>query len=178
MNLKNRLINWIYSTWIGDLYFRYLVWQDSKKDTDIRYLTPKEAAQVIREYSLVSEGVKRVKKKVDQLINSRDKGEYHRVLTEIEDMILLAADPKNEDPGRLQFANVVRQMAVKKGNKDIVTPQDKLDMIHKRIEDYKELHAHQAKRSLMRQIRKAKQENNQVLLLELETEFKEKYGRH
>lgn len=178
MKLTDRVMNWIYSTWIGDLYFKYLVWLDSKDDkSNIRYLTPGEAATIIREYSLVAEGVIKVKGKVNKLVSAKSKEEYHRVLNEIENMVLLASDPADEDPARAQFANVIRQMAVKKGNRDIVTPQDKLNMIHQRIEDYNELHAHINKRTLMRQLRKAKQNNDLEEVKRLELEFQEKYGQ-
>lgn len=178
MPIKNRILNWIYSTWIGDLYFKYLIWIDSKSKSNVRFLTPGEAATIIREYSLVSEGVVRVKSKVNQLITAKTKEEYHKVLSEVENMILLAGQEKYESPDKLRFANIVREMAVKKGNKDVVTPQDKLNMIYQRIEDYKELHQHQAKRNLMRQLRRARQEKNVELVTQLEAELKGRYGRN
>lgn len=176
MNKWYKLRNWLYSTWIGDLYLSFLIWKDVKTDSGPRFLTPGEAATIIREYSLLTQGVTKAKKTVNALVASKSKEEYHRVLSELNNMIDLS-DYDDNDVSRRQFGNVIREISVKKGNQDIVTPQDKLNMIHQRIEDYKELHAHQAKRNLMRQLRKARQENNQELAKQLETELREKYGQ-
>lgn len=176
MNKWYKLRNWLYSTWIGDLYLSFLIWKDAKTDSSPRFLTPGEAATIIREYSLLTQGVTKAKKTVNALVASKSKEEYHRVLSELNNMIDLS-DYDDNDVSRRQFGNVIREISVKKGNQDIVTPQDKLNMIHQRIEDYKELHAHQAKRNLMRQLRKARQENNQELAKQLETELREKYGQ-
>ena len=176
MNKWYKLRNWLYSTWIGDLYLSFLIWKDAKTDSGPRFLTPGEAATIIREYSLLTQGVTKAKKTVNALVASKSKEEYHRVLSELNNMIDLS-DYDDNDVSRRQFGNVIREISVKKGNQDIVTPQDKLNMIHQRIEDYKQLHAHQAKRNLMRQLRKARQENNQELAKQLETELREKYGQ-
>lgn len=176
MNLKYKLLNWMWSTWIGDLYLRLLIWKDSQSQSGPRYLTPGEAATIVREYSMLTQGVTKAKQTVNALVTSRSKSEYHRVLSELENMIDLS-DYGNNDAARRQFGNVIREISVKKGNQDIVTPQDKLNMIHQRIDDYKELHAHQAKRNLLRQLRKAKQENNEELVKQLETELQVKYGQ-
>lgn len=175
MKLRYKIVNWLWSTWIGDLYLRFLIWKDEQTTTGPRYLTPKEAATIIKEYSLLAEGVTKVKKTVNQLVASQSKEEYDKVLRELHNMIDLAE--YDNDEARAQFGRIVREISVKKGNKDIVTPQDKLNMIQQRIEDYKELHAHQAKRTLMRQIRKAKQNNDLEELKRLETQFQEQYGQ-
>lgn len=167
--------NWIYSTWIGDLYLKFLIWKDSKASTGPRFLTPKEAATIIKEYSLMAEGVTKVKRTVNQLVVAQSKEEYHRVLSELNNMIDLSEYDDN-DEARRNFGNVIREISVKKGNQDIVTPQDKLVMIHQRIEDYKELHAHMEKRKLFRELRKAREENNVELVQQIETQIKEKYG--
>ena len=175
MTLKTKIVNWLYSTWLGDLHLRYLIWRDSRAEVGPRYLTPKEMATVIKEYSLVAEGVTKVKKKVNALVASQSKEEYHRILSELENMIDLSED--DTDSAKAKFSQIVRDISVKKGNKDIVTSQDKLNMIHQRIDDYKELHQHQAKRNLMRQLRKARQDKNQELIQQLETELREKHGQ-
>lgn len=176
MNLVYKVRNWIYSTWVGDLYLQFLIWKDSKTQTGPRFLTPKEAATIIREYSLLSEGVTKAKKKVNELVTSRSKDEYHRVLSELNNMIDLSEYDDN-DEARRNFGNIIREISVKKGNQDIVTPQDKINMIHQRIEDYKELHAHMEKRKLFRELRRARQENNKELADQLELQIKEKYGQ-
>lgn len=153
MKVIYKIRNWIYSTWVGDLYLQFLIWKDSKSEVGPRFLTPKEAATIIREYSLLSEGVTKAKKKVNQLIASKSKEEYHRVLSELNNMIDLSEYDDN-DEARRNFGNIIREISVKKGNQDIITPQDKIDMLHRRIQDMKELHAHIEKRNKIRQLRK------------------------
>lgn len=175
MKLRYKLINWIWSTWIGDLYFRYLIWVDAKADKLPRFMSPKEMATIIKEHSLLADGVNVVKGKVNTLVTERTSNEYHRVLSKVDDMIDLSKNEAND--GRNAMAQVVREIAVKKGNRDIVTPQDKLNMINQRIDDYKELHAHIEKRNLFRAHRKAVQANNPELAAELLKTIQERYGK-
>jgi len=175
MKLKYKLTNWLWSTWIGDLYFRYLVWADAKADKLPKFMTPKEMATIIKEHSLLAEGVTAVKGKVNELVSEKTATEYHRVLSSVDNMVELAKNEK--DDGRSMMAQVVHEIAVKKGNRDIVTPQDKLNMIHQRIEDYKELHAHIEKRNLYRALRKAANEGDKAKVAELQKTIQEKYGK-
>lgn len=94
----NKLVNWFYSTWLGGLYFELLLWLDRRNEKkQLRYLTPKEMAQIVRQYSILGEGVKEIKSKVNTLIQSRNKEEYDKVLKEIDDMVVLA-ELKPDDP--------------------------------------------------------------------------------
>lgn len=170
----SKITNWFYTTWLGDLYFRFLLWRDEHNERNkIRYLTPKEMAQVIRQYSILGEGVKEMKSKVNTLVQSKNKDEYDKVLKEIEDMVTLAEREAN-DP-KAQFVNFLKSN-MDLSNSDIKTVTDRAKMVNKRINDMYELQADKLKRQLLRNIRKAEQEGNEDLAAKLKTEFKEKYG--
>lgn len=175
MKLRHKLVNWMWSTWIGDLYFRYLIWVDAKAYKLPKFMSPKEMATIIKEHSLLADGVNVVKGKVNQLVTERNASEYHRVLSNVDNMIDLSKNDKED--GRNAMAQVVHEIAVKKGNRDIVTPQDKLNMINQRIDDMKELHAHIEKRNLFRAHRKAVLENKAEEAEQLLKTIQEKYGK-
>lgn len=170
----NRLVNWFYTTWLGNLYFEFLLWLDrvnSRQET--RYLTPKEVAQIVRQYSLLGEGVKEVKHKVNSLIASRTKEEYDTVLKEIEDMVTLA-ERKSDDP-KAQFSNFLKSK-MDFSNSDIKTVTDRAKMVDKRINDMYELQKDKLKRQKLRDIRQAQKEGNVELAKQLKQEFEEDYG--
>lgn len=171
----NRIFSWFYGTYLGGLYFSLLLWIDRKKSRPSKYLTPKEMAQVVRQYSLLNEGVNQVKGKVNKLINSRSKEEYHLTLSEIEDMINLAE--RDTDSIEAKFSKALREVYIKKSSQDVVTHTDMAKMIDQRIEDHREMWDHQQKRQLMRDIRKAEKQGDQELIKKLKTEFEIKYGR-
>jgi hypothetical protein len=170
----DKIRNWFFTTWLGDLYFRFLLWRDSKQ-TNVRYLTPQEAITITRQYSLLHRGVTEVKKQVNELVKSKSAEEYDQTLKKIENMLQFA--DRAPDSAEARLADVLRSMQVKKGNKDIVTHTDHAKMIQGRIDDYKELQDHVVRRTLMRDIRKAKASGDQTLVSKLEKEWKEKYGR-
>lgn len=175
IKIWHSFLNLFYGTFIGGLYFDFLLWLDRTTDKPSRYLTPKEMAQVIRQYSMLNEGVNQVKRKVNTLINSKSKEEYEKVLSELENMVEFAERDSNTP--QAQFSNMLRQMAVKKGNQDIVTMTDKAKMVEKRIDDMYELQEYTLKRRLIQQIRAAKTEGNTELANKLQEEFNTKYGR-
>ena len=175
MKLRYKITNWLWSTWIGDLYFKYLIWIDAKADKLPRYLSPKELATIVKEHSMLYEGVAQVKRKVNSLITTRTSSEYNRVLSSVDNLVDLAKNEK--DDGKAVLAAITHEIAVKKGNRDIVTPQDKLNMINQRIEDYKELHAHIEKRNLYRALRKAATAGDKEKVAELQKTIQEKYGK-
>lgn len=176
MKLWSKLLNWFYTTPLGNLYFEFLLWKDRRNSrSELRYLSPKEVSQIIRQYSLMAEGVKEVKKKVNELVSTKSANEYNKVLSEIEDMVQLAErDP--ESP-QAKFASVLRQMGDYKKVKDIESVTDRAKMIDKRIQDMYELQAHVERRTLLREIRKAKKNGNIEQVTKLEQEWKQKYGR-
>lgn len=170
-NMARRFLNkigvWLLSSPIGNLYFEFLLWLDRRQSK--QYLNAKEVAQIIREYSLLGEGVKELKFKINSLTKSKDSVEYNNVLSEIEDLISLTKAP--EDSPKSAMAKVLRDIAVKKGDRDINSVTDHAKMIEKRIQDMYELQEHKVQRNLLRQIRKAKQEGNTKLVEELEKEW-------
>lgn len=170
-----KVFGWFYGTALGGLYFQLLLWVDRKIDKPSKYLTPKEMAQIVKQYSLINDGVNEVKKKVNKLINSNSKEEYHLTLSEIEDMMNLAQ--RDNDSPQANFSKILRDVYIKKSNQDIVTHTDMAKMIDQRIEDHKEMWEHQQKRQLMREIRKAELSGDKQSLEKLRTEFKSKYGR-
>lgn len=146
-----KLRDWFYTTKLGEYYFEFLLWLDRRADRP-RYLTPKEVSQVIRQYSLLNEGVGAVKQHVNSLIKAKNKEEYNSALKNIEDLAPLAS--RQGDATREQYANFLREVYVKKGDVDIATATDKAKMIEQRINDYKELQAHIVKRNAIREARK------------------------
>lgn len=171
----SRVRNWFFSTWLGEQYFNFLLWRDRRADQSVRFLTPQEAVTITRQYSLLYRGVEEVKKEVNKLVNAKTAAEYDNILKGVENMMDFAS--RAEDSPEARFAQVIRAMKVKKGNRDIVTHTDQAKMVQDRIGDYKDLQDHVVKRTLMRQIRKARQADDKQLLAQLEQEWKEKYGR-
>ena len=170
----SRILNWFYTTWLGNVYFDLLLWIDRRNEKKrIRYLTPKEMAQIVRQYSLLGEGVKEVKHKVNTLISSKTKDEYDKVLKEIDDMVTLAERAAN-DP-KAQFASFLKSN-MDFSNSDIKNTTDRAKMVDKRIKDMYELQDDKLKRQLLREIRKATQAGDQDKVVQLQTEFNNKYG--
>lgn len=131
--------------------------------------------QIIRESNQITNGVFQMKSRINKLVSSRSKEEYHAALREIEDMIPHAEYEIDSD--RARFAAALRQTYVKKGKQDIVTNTDMAKMVDQRIQDMHELHDHIVKRNLLRDIRKARTEKDLDRASKLEEEFLKKYGR-
>ena len=171
----NKIKNWLWTTTLGGYYFELLLWIDTKRSKE-KYLTQKEIAQIVRQYSLLDKGVKEVKRNINKLVTSTTAEEYDKVLSNIEN--LLKYSEKDPNSQEAIFADMLRSTKISK-IKDIETHIDRVKMIEGRIKDYKELQEHVVKRKLMRQIRQAKKENDIDLTEQLETEWRDKYGnRH
>lgn len=173
--ILNTILVAFYNSFLGELYFNFILWAERRRDRQRLYLNPKEVAQIIREYSLLSEGVTTVKHKINELVLSKSAEEYHQVLSQIQDMVSLAE--REYDSPKAKLADILYEIGVKKGNQDIVTVGDKVKMVDQRIQDMYELHNHINKRKLLREIRAANKSANKELAQKLEQEFKEKYGR-
>jgi len=176
-SLCNSLLIWFYSTYLGGLYFEFLLWVDRKTDRSTKYLTPKEMAAIVRESSQIAQGVTLMKRKINELIQTKSKEEYQKVLAEIEDLVPLSEQNESFLSEKAKFAGILRDIYVKKGNQDIVTSTDRAKMIEGRIEDMKELHRHIAKRNLLREIRSARHSGDISKATKLEQEFYKSYGR-
>lgn len=170
-----KLRNLFYGTFLGGLYFEFLLWLDRRSDKSLKYLTPKEMSQIVKESSKLYEGVQVVKSKVNQLVNSRTKEEYHKILCEIEDLTKLTYNENNSE--RAKFSLMLREAYVKKRDKDVVSHTDMAKMIDQRIQDHSEMWYANEKRSLMRNIRQANQSGDKELAEKLVVEYNNKYGR-
>lgn len=168
----NKIVNYIVCK-----YYEFLLWLDSISDKKGRYLTPSEVKLIIRQYNLIEDGVNRIKKKVNSLVKSKTKEEYHKILLQISNLIDLSEE--EPDSPKTQLIMLLRQIYYDKIDKkcDVETEEDKIEMINTRINHYKELHKHKEKRELIRKIREAKKQNNKELELKLTAEFNEKYGK-
>lgn len=176
MSLHLKFKDWFYGTWLGGKYLELLLWLDEVNSTDdIRYLTPKEMAQIIRESSKISEGTVLMKQNINKLVASKDKNEYHKVLSEIDELIQFAQGDDKSVQGH--FAAIARQMYVKKGSQDIVTATDRAKMIDQRIQDMYELQEQRARQGMWRQIRKLRTEGKLIEADKLQEEWMKKYGR-
>lgn len=173
----NNLLVLFYGTKLGGLIFEFLLWLDRRSDRPTKYLTPKEMAQIVREYSKVYEGVDQIKRKVKQLVQANSKEEYQRVLQEITDLVNLASYEEEMNTPRAQFVDYLRQVQVKKGTQDIVTATDMAKMIDQRIEHTYAVQQDKLKRQLLREIRKERNLGNAEKVRELEQEYIKKYGR-
>jgi phosphoribosylanthranilate isomerase len=173
MKLTNKLLLWFYSTPIGGLYFDLLLWIDRQKDNGTRYLSPKQAHQIIRQAQHCAHGVERVKEKVNALVKTRNKDEYHRVLTEMQNLVSLAE--RESDPEKAKLMEMLQKAFGKVV--DVETATDRAKMIDQRINDMHDLHSHIKKRNLMREIRKLRGEGKAKEADKLEKEWLEKYGR-
>lgn len=165
---------WFYTTFLGELYFRYLLWQDHRKfKKDIKNLNLSVQQVLInRQSELYRQGIKKIKNKVNNLVASKTPEEYDRVLKELGDLTSLSVSDKL-DPG----VNALYQAYVKKDS-DIKTDTDMARMVEERIQHHKERWKFQEEKQLVRQIRKAKQEQNLELVQQLEQKWKEDYGRY
>lgn len=154
IRMRRKLQTYLVNSWLGGLYLDFLIWRQTKENTQ-KYQTDvlgRPVGQIIREYSLLAQGVSKVKRTVNKMIGKRDAEEYHKTLSSMDNMVDLAKHEAGS--GQSKLAEVAREIAVKKGNVDIATPQEKLSMINKRIDDMKELHKHIEKRNKLRQLRK------------------------
>lgn len=170
----NKLVNWFYTTKLGEIYFDILLWLDRKFDKP-NYLDGKQVTQIIREYSLLSEGVTSIKRNVNELVRAKSKEEYDTILKSIEDLTKYAERDANSP--QASFVKVLRDTYVKRGSKDIETALDHAKMIESRIEDYKELQAYNEKRQLQKKIREAAKLGNTLEENKLKEEWNKRYGR-
>jgi urocanate hydratase len=160
---------------LGGMYFDFLLWLDRKLDNSAKKMTPKEMATAIRQYSLIGEGVKKIKNKVNTSLVDKSAEGYDEALSKIEDLTVLAKRPK--DTIQSTYSEVMRKAVVKDGNKDIVTHTDRAKMIEGRIEDFKELRKQKDSRNMLREIRRLRKEEKVDIADNLEKEWKDKYGK-
>lgn len=174
-----KFLNWYYSTTLGGLHLEFLLWWDRKNPKPTYYLNPGEVQQIIRQYSLLDRGVTEMKHKVNALVRSKSKEEYHNKLTEIENLVDLAQRDPNSAEGK--FAELLKQTVVRKNKlgqeQDVLTATDRAKMIDKKINQVYELQDHVVMRNKLREIRKLRTEGKNEEADKLFKEWNEKYGR-
>ena len=115
-----------------------------------------------------------MKRRIHEAVSAKTKDEYDRALKNIENMIDLA---KADETEVTKLRDSLYRAYVRTGGKDISTSAEHAKMLNQRINDKKELWEHQAKRQMMRDIRKLHKEGNVEEATKLEKQFKEKYAR-
>ena len=175
MKILNNILNKFYGSFLGGFYLEILLWIDKRSSKNDKYLTPNQISQIIRESNKLAEGTLAIKNKVNSLLSSRNKEEYQIRLSEITDLLPLSTyDDVNSS--RAKYVDFLKSYAVRHGT-DVTTVTDRAKMVEKRIEDMYELQDHIVKRNLLRDLRKARVNNNIELAESLQKEYKEKYGR-
>jgi len=183
--LLSKFFNWFSGTWLGGLYFNFLLWLDSLQGSEnsigslfgnSNFSSNKEVTRAVLELRQIAyrEGVGKIKCKVNSLVSSKTKEEYNKTLGEIEDLIEFA---KETDPNKLEMIRILRSAAIFTGGQDIKTHTDRAKMVDKRIGHFRELHSHIESRRLLRTIRQAESDNDKSLAEKLRKEWKEKYAK-
>lgn len=173
MKIWYKFLNWYYSTALGGQHLEFLLWLD-RRTSKPKYLTPKEVQQIVRQYSLLDNGVKEVKNKINNLVKARTKEEYRATLSDIENLIDLAQKDTNSAEG--QFANFLQQTVVRKGGQDITSATDRAKMIETKIQAVYELRDHIVMRNKLREIRKLRTEGKNEEADKLFQEWNKIYG--
>lgn len=170
------MIYWFYSTWLGGKYLEFLLWLDEQNNSDRGVLSTKEVHQIVIQAQQMAyrEGMSRMKKRVHELVEAKTTEEYKKALQKVENLIDLA---RTEESDLTNLREALYKAYVRTSGKDISNATEHAKMINKRISDYKELHSHQEKRNMLRDIRKLRREGKDSDALELEQQFKERYAR-
>lgn len=165
----DKIIRMFYTSYLGNLYFNFLIWWDyyKSKRKPIGYSSSAHRIVISATKAAYEQGLRQVKTKVVQAAQAVD-GNYDKALHQIGDVIQLSE--KDHKPE----IEILKKMHVKNGQ-DVKNDTDKAKMIDQRIQDYKELHRFKEERLILRQIRKAKTEGNLELADKLTKEWQDKY---
>jgi hypothetical protein len=137
-----------YSSWIGGLYFEFLLWWDRRKqERDLAYRSPSNKVVYNATKESYRLGVTRIKARIREMSKDSSKASLEAVLAEAPELLDYAV---NNDPNGHAEA---LKLYVRK-DKDIKSNTDKALMIDQRIQDYKELHKHIEARQKLREQRK------------------------
>ena len=141
----NKLKKLFYTSWLGNLYFEYLLWRDRKIERKITAQQLNVPKIVInRQQELYLQGIKKLKKVVNEKIVFTSKEEYDKVLKETEDLIQFAENDEQRD-----YIEALKKAYVYK-DADIKNDTDMAKMIEQRIGHYNELRKHREKREKAR----------------------------
>lgn len=164
-----------YISFLGNIYFSFLLWLDRRKEKKERKLPNFTTKQIVRQTSQMyyEQGMHQLKTKINSLVKTTSTEEYVKALDETQELIKLA---ELEPEDRNELSELLYKIAVKKG-KDLNTDMDFAKMIDKRINDYRELQRYKVERELLRKIRDAKVSGSLDIAKTLEEEWRSKYGR-
>lgn len=153
----NKLRKLFYSSWLGNVYFEFLLWLDRKQERKItKEMLNTPRIVINRQQELYTQGIKKIKKAINQKISFTSKEEYDKVLKETEDLIQFA---QNEE--ERQYIEALKNAYVYK-DKDIKNDTDMAKMIEIRIGHYNELKRHKERREKARAERRSKQDRTKV----------------
>lgn len=171
-------INKFYNSRIGGLYLEVLLWWDYRFGPDAPFRASPDftVAQIVRNAQMIAytRGMKNLKSKINDLAFTKDKEEYNKVLQEVQNLVALAEET---DPSKIKRSELLKNMYVYKGGKDIRNDTEKAKMIQQRIRDFKQLQNHKASRQILREIRQLKKNGKDKEAKELEKEWSTKHGR-
>lgn len=175
--MLNKLKDLYYSSWFGGKHLELLLWLDNRK-TNTNYLTYKETQQIVRQYSLLNQGVLDMKATINNIVKSKNKEEYHNFLIKKENLISLAEGNENSSKGHL--SKILKNIHVNKNKEgheqDVITATDRAKMIQKKIEFVYELQEHVKQRNMLREIRKLRQTGQKTEADKLFEKWQEIYG--
>jgi len=166
-----------YTSFLGNIYFNILLWYDNfierrQRRKNLPNFTTK---QIIKQTNQMyyDIGIKQIKTKINTLTKTATKEEYERVLSELKELLSLAALAPED---KQELSDILYKVAVKKG-KDINNDIELAKMVNTRISHFNELQQHKIKRELNKRIRIAYKAGDVNLANDLIQEFKSKYGR-
>ena len=175
IKLYRKIMDKLYSTFLGGLYLEFLLWLDCTKN-EKKYLTPKQMAQIIRESSKLAEGTLAIKTKVNALLSSKTKGEYEVRLSEIQDLLPLS-EYQDANSTRATYVNFLKSIGDVTKIVDVENATDRAKMIDRKIEAVYELQRYNEKRKLAKDIKELVALGNTEMANKLKDELRKKYGR-
>jgi hypothetical protein len=175
MKIYRKIIDKVYSTFLGGFYLEFLLWLDGTRD-EKKFLTPKQMAQIVRESSKLAEGTLAIKLKVNSLLSSRTKGEYEVRLSEIQDLLPLS-EYQDKNSTRAVYVNFLKSLGDTTKIVDVENATDRAIMIDRKIKAVYELQAYTEKRNMAKAIKKAISDGNVQLANQLKEELQRLYGR-
>lgn len=158
--------------WIKDKYIGLLFWWHKSKlerglDKELRFYTTGTVYEIFQDDTerKYAEGVATIKGKVKKMAS--EDGDYERVLEEVKELIQLARD---ETPSQ----RAIRQALISLAR---LPEKSKKKMIQERIQHYEELRKYNEERALIKEIKQARKEGKTDLAEELETKWRQTYGK-
>lgn len=113
------------------------------------------------------EGLANLKRSINSKVKSRNKDEYHRVLSDVKELVALGrVETKTQRMIRETLTSICKLPEV-----------NRKEMINQRIEHYEELHKYKEQRELIKKAKQARKEGDIELAEQLETKWREQNGQ-